>query len=197
MNIAGFQIPSDSRMFLTILAIHVPVGMVAVVTGVAAMLSHKGSGAHTRFGSIYFWSLGVLFITSTGLAAMRWREDYYLFFLGALSFSVAVTGRTARRQRWKMPIDLHIVGMGVSYIAMLTAFYVDNGKNLPIWRDLPHVTYWLLPSAVGLPLIAWALRRYQNAIAYADALPATGLAARTKTGASLRRLGTPVGSEDP
>lgn len=195
MNIAGFQIPSDSRIFLTILAIHVPVGIVAVVTGVAAMLRDKRSGAPTRFGSIYFWSLGVLFITSTGLAAMRWREDYYLFFLGVVSFSAAVTGRTARRQRWKMPIDLHIVGMGVSYIAMLTAFYVDNGKNLPVWRELPNIRYWLLPSAVGLPLIVWALRR-QNVIAHADAVPTTGLAARTKSGASLRRLGTPVGSED-
>jgi hypothetical protein len=98
-------------------------------------------GTHTRFGSIYFWSLSVLFITSTGLAAMRWREDYYLFFLGALSFGVAVTGRTARRQRWKMPIDLHIVGMGVSYIAMLTAFYVDNGENLgPAGAPAPILT---------------------------------------------------------
>jgi len=179
-------------MFLTILAIHVPVGMVAVVTGVAAMLSDKRRGAHTRFGSIYFWSLSVLFITSTGLAAMRWREDYSLFFLGALSFGVAVTGRTARRQRWKMPIDLHIVGMGVSYIAMLTAFYVDNGKSLPIWRDLPPITYWLLPSAVGVPLIVWALSRYQNVIAYAGALSASGLAAQTKTNSSRRRLGTSV-----
>jgi hypothetical protein len=123
---------------------------------------------------------------------MRWREDYYLFFLGALSFGVAVTGRTAWRQRWKMPIDLHIVGMGVSYIAMLIAFYVDNGKSLPIWRDLPPIAYWLLPSAVGVPLIVWALSRYQNVIAYAGALSASGLAAQTKTNSSRRRLGTSV-----
>ncbi len=33
---------------------------------------------------------------------------------------------------------------------MLTAFYVDNGKSLPLWQDLPAtLTYWLLPSAVG------------------------------------------------
>lgn len=55
-----------------------------------------------------------------------------------------------------MPIDLHIVGMDVSYIAMRTAFYVDNGKSLPIWRNLPPITYWLLPSAVGVPLIVTA-----------------------------------------
>jgi uncharacterized membrane protein HdeD (DUF308 family) len=80
MNIAGFQITSGSRMFLTIVAIHVPVGMVAVVTGVAAMISDKRRGAHTRFGSIYFWSLSVLFITSTGLAAMRCEKTIICSF---------------------------------------------------------------------------------------------------------------------
>jgi hypothetical protein len=44
--------------------------------------------------------------------------------------------------------------MSASYILLLTAFYVDNGKHLPVWRSLPHLAYWLLPSAVGLPLVA-------------------------------------------
>ena len=47
--------------------------------------------------------------------------------------------------------------MGLSYILMLVAFYVDNGKQLPLWKDLPHFTYWLIPMAVGIPLIIRAL----------------------------------------
>jgi hypothetical protein len=54
-------------------------------------------------------------------------------------------------------VKLHIVGMGTSYVLMLTAFYVDNGKMLPIWKELPPIAYWLLPGAVGIPLIARAL----------------------------------------
>ena len=50
--------------------------------------------------------------------------------------------------------------MGLSYIFLVTAFYVDNGKSLPLWRDLPQVTFWLFPSAVGLPIILYALRRH-------------------------------------
>ena len=65
-------------------------------------------------------------------------------------------------------IDFHIVGMGASYIALLTAFYVDNGKNLPIWKDLPHVAYWTLPSAVGVPLILRALGRERRVLAFAE-----------------------------
>jgi hypothetical protein len=47
--------------------------------------------------------------------------------------------------------------MSISYVFMLIAFYVDNAKQLPIWRDLPHFTYWLLPHAVAIPLIVRAL----------------------------------------
>ena len=50
--------------------------------------------------------------------------------------------------------------MGTSYISLLTAFYVDNGKNLPLWRDLSPISFWFLPAAVGLlPLILRALLR--------------------------------------
>ena len=57
---------------------------------------------------------------------------------------------------------LHLVGMSASYILLLTAFYVDNGKHLPVWRSLPYLAYWLLPSAVGLLLVARALARYHD-----------------------------------
>jgi hypothetical protein len=35
---------------------------------------------------------------------------------------------------------------------------VDNGKSLPLWRDLPALAYWLVPAAIGIPLIVRALR---------------------------------------
>ena len=50
--------------------------------------------------------------------------------------------------------------MGSSYILMLTAFYVDNGKNLPIWKELPQIAFWLLPAAFGIPLLVCALLRH-------------------------------------
>jgi FtsH-binding integral membrane protein len=162
VNIGGIEIPPDSPPFLAILAVHIPLALAAVVTGIGAMLSSKRRGQHSTFGTIYFWCLAALVATSAALALMRWAEDYHLFILGAVAFSAAWLGRTARRQRWSTQIDLHIVGMGVSYIVMLTAFYVDNGKNLPIWRDLPYLAYWLVPSAVGIPLIVRSLRLYSK-----------------------------------
>ena len=74
-----------------------------------------------------------------------------------VGFACACFGRSALRHRWRYWVRLHIAGMGMSYILMLVAFYVDNGKQLPLWKDLPHFMYWLIPMAVGIPLIVRAL----------------------------------------
>lgn len=126
------------------------------------MVSPKRPGRHPRFGASYYWCLSVVFLTAIVLASMRWSEDAYLVFLGAGSFSAATLGRAARRRRWRRWVRMHISGMGLSYTLMLIAFYMDNGKQLPVWKDLPSVTYWLLPSAVGAALIMTTLLRYRG-----------------------------------
>jgi uncharacterized membrane protein len=159
--VAGIPIPSTSPIFLTVVALHVLVGLLCVVAGAIAMLSPKGRGRHPTFGTIYYWGLVAVFVSATGLSVVRWAEDYHLFVLGALALASASFGRNARRQRWVGWVRLHITGMGLSYILLLTAFYVDNGKSLPIWKDLPTISYWLLPAAVGLPLVIYALLRHR------------------------------------
>jgi hypothetical protein len=157
INIAGIEIPSSNPVFLAVVGVHVLLGLVCTITGLLAMLSVKRIGRHPSFGSIYFWCLGGVFLTAAGLAAVRWIQDYELLILGALAFAAAYLGRRARRKRWNNWALLHITGMGTSYILLLTAFYVDNGRNLPLWRNLPSIAYWLLPAAVGIPLIVRAL----------------------------------------
>jgi hypothetical protein len=158
--VAGIEIPSTDPVFLTIVGIHVPLGLACVVVGVIAMSSEKRRGRHSTFGTIYFWCLLAVFASATILSVMRWAENYHLFILGALAFAAAWLARAALRQRWHNWVKLHIAGMGLSYVLLLTAFYVDNGKQLPLWRHLPPFTYWLLPFAVGIPLIVRALLRH-------------------------------------
>jgi hypothetical protein len=159
-DVAGIEIPSTNPVFLTIVGVHVLLGLACVVTGAIAMLSEKRAGRHPHNGTIYFWCLAGVFLAAASLAAVRWAEDYHLFILGALSFVAACLGREARRRRWRHWVRLHITGMGTSYTLLLIAFYVDNGKSLPLWKELPPVAYWMLPLAVGVPLIAWALLRH-------------------------------------
>jgi len=159
-DLAGIQIPSTHPVFLAVVGIHILLGLVCVVAGIIAMLSKKQAGRHPRFGTIYFWCLVGVVITASSLAAVRWTDDAHLFLLGALSFASAYLGRRARRQRWRDWARLHVTGMGSSYIFLLTAFYVDNGKNLPLWKELPQIAFWVLPAAVGVPLIVYTLARH-------------------------------------
>ena len=153
----GVPVPSVDPVFLAIVRFHIGVGIVVVAAGAIAMLSQKGRGRHSTAGTVYYWALGILVATVVALSVMRWAENYHLFVLGTLSFVVASLGRTALRQRWRKWVRLHISGMGLSYILMLTAFYVDNGKNLPLWRELPQWAFWVLPTALGLPIVLYAM----------------------------------------
>jgi hypothetical protein len=162
----GIPIPSTDPVFLTMVGIHVPFGLATVIVGAAAMLSKKGRGRHSRLGTIYFWCLFVVFVTMGALSFSRWVADYHLFVLGALSFAAANLGRAAARRHWRQWPRLHLAGMGTSYILMLTAFYVDNGPNLPVWRELPNIAFWVLPAAVGTPLILHALIRHPVVLAF-------------------------------
>ena len=160
IDIQGFQIPSDAPLFLIILSIHILAGLTCALTGVFAMVSKKQHGFYSKSGSIYYWSLSVVFITASVIAITRWREDYYLFILGLISFGTAFIARKAIRNRWRKWSIIHITGMGLSYILLLTAFYVDNGKFLPVWKDFPPLVYWLLPGLIGVPIIVRTLLRH-------------------------------------
>jgi hypothetical protein len=152
--------PHLSAPFAVLLLVHVPAGLTCVVAGAVAALSRKRRGRHPRLGTVYYWALAMVFVTATGMAALRWTEDRHLFVLGTLSFGVASVGYLARRVRWRGWTSFHVIGMSLSYIVLLTAFYVDNGPHLPVLDRLPAVAYWTLPSLVGLPLLVRAERRH-------------------------------------
>jgi uncharacterized membrane protein len=155
--VAGIPIPFDSPVLLAVVGVHVLAGLACVLIGLAAMAARKGPGRHSYFGTLYYRCLLIVWATMAVLSAVRWAEDYHLFILGTLALAVAFVARRAvRRQQ----VRLHLIGMGSSYVLLLTAFYVDNGAHLPLWRELPTLAYWLLPAAIGLPIIAATLRRH-------------------------------------
>ena len=159
-SILGIPVPSRDPVFLAIVVVHVLFGLASVVSGALAMLSRKGRGRHSKLGTAYFWCLFAVFLSMSALSALRWDENRHLFVLGLAAFLSACLGRIALRRRWRGWIRFHVLGMGSSYILLLTAFYVDNGKSLPIWNLLPQIAFWFVPAIFGVPLLVWTLSRH-------------------------------------
>jgi hypothetical protein len=142
-----------------VIGLHVGCGIVAVTCGAGAMLTRKGSRRHRRLGRAHLLALTVLGTTAPVLAAVDWAHRWHLVVLGGIALASAATGYYAVHLSRPPRLLAHLVGMGSGYIAMLTAFYVDNGPRLPLWDQLPGLALWLLPTAVGAPLIVRAARR--------------------------------------
>lgn len=161
-RVLGVEVGSTAPVFLAVLALHVPSAGAAIVSGAIAALSRKRRGRHPRAGIVYYWCLTVTFVSLVVLSVLRWPHDTHLLAIGAIGYAAATVGLVARRRRWGgWPIwpRVHGTGMAVSYIALFTGFYVDNGPSLPVWDRFPHVTYWLLPTLIGVPLLVRALHR--------------------------------------
>jgi uncharacterized membrane protein len=145
-------VPVDKLLVL----VHVPAGVIATLVGAGAMLAPKGGAAHRGFGRAYLRSLVLVTVTGVGLVATRGPGFIHLAAVGIAAAALGVLGYGARR---RASASTHIACMGASYIAMLTAFYVDNGPKLPVWRGLPALSFWFLPTLVGAPLVWRAIRR--------------------------------------
>jgi hypothetical protein len=161
-EILGLPIPDAGPVFAVALVVHVACGLTGVVGGALAATARKRPGRHPRAGRVYLWAIGGVFVTAAVMAAIRWREDAHLFAIAMLAFGAALYGYRARRRHRPGWSVRHGIGMGGSYIALLTGFYVDNGPFLPLWNRLPTIAYWLLPAIVGAPLIWRALHHFHD-----------------------------------
>ena len=163
-TVVGLEIPSAGPVFAVALGVHVIGGMWSVITGALAATARKRPGRHPRAGLLYVWGIGVVFVTAAVMATIRWREDAHLFAIAVVAAGLAAIGWFFRPTRRPSYFTWHAVGMGGSYIALLTGFYVDNGPQLPLWKLLPHWMYWALPISIGAPLVLLALRRFRTGI---------------------------------
>src|SRR6185503_9172815 len=96
--VLGIPIPSSSPLFLSIVAVHVAAGITCTVAGIVAMLAPKRSGRHPSAGTVYYWSLVVVFLSMAALYILRWPANTHLFILGVLSYGAGVAGRMAQRR---------------------------------------------------------------------------------------------------
>jgi hypothetical protein len=155
--------------FFLPLVVHVLAGLTTGVFGVITFSRPKRRRRHPKWGVRYLWAYTVVFLTATILSVQHWPSDAYLFLLATIGYGFALGGYVARRFRqepWllrllgKQWISVHIIGMIGSYVVLWTAFYVDNAHLIPLLKQLPTLTFWVLPTVIALPFLVLSLSRF-------------------------------------
>jgi hypothetical protein len=161
-DLFGLPIPDSGPVFTAALAGHLTAGLTAVIAGALAAGARKRPGRHPRAGRVYLWALGGVVATAAAMAVIRWPHDAHLLAIAVTAALLGGYGYLARRRARRGWAARHAIGLGGSYIALLTGFYVDNGPRLPIWNRLPDLAFWFLPTMLGAPLIRLAVHRFQR-----------------------------------
>lgn len=151
----GIPVPSENKVFLAVIVVHIVLGLICTISGIVAMLSDKTKKTHPVAGKTYFWAMTLLFISIIVASVMRWPFNIHLLIVGTLAYACVFTGRLIiKKYRYKKTRQ-HTVLMGFSFVLLMTGFYVDNGKNLPFWNQFPQLFFWFFPSVIGIPVIIY------------------------------------------
>lgn len=159
-DLFGIPVPSTNEVFLTFVVIHILVALVCLISGLVAMLREKGQQPHSRAGRVYFRAMLIVFFTIVILSIMRWPHNIHLLCIGTLALAAAWVGQRLVKSSAGRRTRVHTILMGMSYVLLLTGFYVDNGKNLPFWRQFPQWFFWIFPSVAGVPVIIVVLFKH-------------------------------------
>lgn len=150
--------------FFLPLVVHALAGMSTGIVGVVVFGAPKYSRRHPQWGARYLLGYTLVFVTATVLALEHLAADMYLLVLAVMGYGCALGARAAQwlRKRRAEPwwIVVHILGMIGSYVILWTAFLVDNAHLIPLLKQLPTLTFWILPPLAALPFLAVSAYRF-------------------------------------
>jgi hypothetical protein len=137
---------------MVFLSVHVASGVVALALGPLALLAARRQ--QRRFGRLraaYYWSVLVVCASASAVSVLAWTRLWWLVPIAVLSYGLALAGHLGSRHNWPPWIRAH--GWGGSYIALVTALLVVSARGE---SALLEVAAWILPAAIGTPLIVRA-----------------------------------------
>jgi hypothetical protein len=142
------------------LGVHVASGVLALALGPVALL---GARRQRRwFASLraaYHWTVLLVCATATVVSVLAWSRLWWLVPIAALAYSLTLAGHLGSKLDWPAWVRAH--GWGGSYIALVTALLVVAARGV---AAVLEVAAWLLPAAIGTPLIVRTHTRRQPAM---------------------------------
>lgn len=132
-----------------VLAMHVAVGVAGVLLG-PLVVARTGRGRVDRWTTAYTLAVGAVCLSALGLAALDLRALWWLVPVAFGTYGFVALGTRAVRAgragapRWQ---PAAVRGYGGAYVALWTAILVVSAGG-GVWT-------WVLPAAVGTPVVEW------------------------------------------
>jgi hypothetical protein len=146
--------------YIVALVLHIVAGVAGVLLG-PPVLFLAAAGRVPRFAGAYHVSVLLVCVSAVVLAVLDFAGLWWFLLVAAGSYAFSLRAVVAARQRGPNWLPRYIRGQGGAYIALWTAIVVVSVNQLPV--------VWLIPTAVGVPLIEWLAHRVRTAD---DAVPA-------------------------
>jgi hypothetical protein len=143
------------------LSVHVASGVLALVLGPLALVAARRQ--HRWFASLraaYHWTVLLVCATATVVAVLAWSRLWWLVPIAVLAYGLALAGHLGSSRQWPAWVRAH--GWGGSYIALVTALLVVAARGV---SAVLEAAAWLLPAAIGTPLIVRTHSRRQPSAA--------------------------------
>lgn len=133
-----------------LLGVHITAGTIGLLLGPLALAVPKRAGWHPRLGVAYQGAVAVMTASALSLAALAPSRLWWLGPIAVATEAAALAGWAVRRRHSSGWLGWHIRLMCGSYLSFVTAALVVNWAS-PL--------AWVLPTAVGTPLIIRAVKR--------------------------------------
>ena len=149
------------------LILHIVAGVAGVLLG-PAVLYYAATGRVTRLADAYHASVLLVCVSAVLLSVLDFANLWWFLLVAAGSYAFALRAFTAARQHRPGWLPRYIRGQGGAYIALWTAIVVVSVNHVPV--------VWIIPTAVGVPLIEWLTHRAHAPNAAIPALIGDGTA---------------------
>ena len=134
------------------LALHVVSGAVSLVLGPLALLAAARRHPSREWVlTAYLWAAFATCLTAVVVSLLDWSRLWWLVPIAVVSYLLALVGYLAVHRGWPKWVSAH--GLGGSYIALWTALLVVSAGDISTTAE---VVAWILPAAIGVPLIVRA-----------------------------------------
>ena len=156
--IAGIPIPSTSPVFLAVVGFHVLLGLICTLVGIVAMLSKKGARKALEFWNnlflVFIPRFCVLYVI--GCCPVAGRLPSLFYWITFICFSVLGPKGDAQSAQFYPTRHRN----GDTLYSAFDRLLRRQRQELALLNRFPQIGFWIVPSAIGIPIIAFVLWRH-------------------------------------